>query len=303
MALATTPPRPSSSAPSASSLARVLGVVFVGIAPLVCMVVFLQRGAGVWMPMLTLHWLGMGLAPLVFCAVFRQSSMRESLEAEAKAFRATWASHKCLCLTLLCAEAVAAALLTYARIRAYRFFFQREVGMDLHEAVRAALSLLGVKSATPCEWRSLVGAGFYFSLVNPLVEELFWRVFLRRELAECLSEGGGESRGEDARLPLLAATAASQQTPPEAARLAKPLSWMRATALALFYASYHTVVVARLFGGGLAALSLPLLTMLGHVLNLVRERPAMGGLCGALALHVGVDFAACLVAAESLGLF
>lgn len=149
----------------------------------------------------------------------------------------------------------------------------------------------------------LVSAAIYFPVVNPLVEELFWRVFMLKELS-------GSQRGTDDIDPIHSEvdhliTTQSQDRIPEArgGKVAFCASWKIRLWISILYASYHTLVIG-VFLGGLTygILSLFLVSLLGLAfVHIFMVFPANESFYRAVFLHVGVDAGVVVALGDAIG--
>lgn len=155
--------------------------------------------------------------------------------------------------------------------------------------------------------------GIYFSTVNPVLEELFWRVYLHRELG-AMCDGGapapplselqalahGLLSDDDAawgRLPHTSLLAEPRPTDEATGLLLgggaapaarRPRSeWSKALASA-YYAAYHGVVVSTFVPPLWIGLTVGFLFCMGRVMVWCREDPGRG-LLTAIGMHAGLD--------------
>jgi len=154
----------------------------------------------------------------------------------------------------------------------------------------------------------LVLLGTYFCLVNPILEESFWRVFLYRELGTVLFLANGdfahgEQRSiwdyiggccppEERRRPIFffhRYSSSREDSPPSIVDTTDVrLTEIGYLTLSLLYASYHFVVVFHLMGLVWAILGVSFLALLGRLWIFARNDERFGILT-AIASHMGVD--------------
>jgi hypothetical protein len=144
----------------------------------------------------------------------------------------------------------------------------------------------------------LIVSLIYFPLMNPLLEELFWRVFMMRAAGFFPDESSqresdeeiGLIRGENGTSRLLSETL---KTVPFSVRLL----------LSALYASYHTVVVGVFLGGivyGVA--SFFMVTALGLIFFVLFSTFAFDeGFYPAVFLHMGVDIGVLVALGDAVG--
>lgn len=126
-----------------------------------------------------------------------------------------------------------------------------------------------------------------FTFVNSTLEELFWRVFLYRELGSSLVSGGLQAPdGEVEQKPMVICG----QTIPRP----DPRSEKCKILLAFYYAAYHFVVVILYMPWYIAVAAVIGLTVAGRFLMLCRETEKFGLLTG-IGCHAGADAAVCLI--------
>lgn len=235
--------------------------------------------------MLLMHWLVMLVLPAAYLtgrhcvAAMRGQSVDpwgfygQVFDAEMSGLlkRLLWGT-----LFGVCAVVVGLPTFALATCRVSRPF------LDVPFCVRSMESHMRDYGVTGLTLPPQIAIGAYFCLVNPVFEELFWRVFLHRELGSVAlpPPGGYDERQPD--------------------RLVSPAGkWL----ISALYASYHIFPIAALTGfasrsyvyaaGGFASL-----VALGRMLTVLRETPGFG-VAAAVVAHVGVD----IVVVLFLGLF
>eukprot|EP00918_Siedleckia_nematoides_P066061 GHVU01143690.1.p1 GENE.GHVU01143690.1~~GHVU01143690.1.p1 ORF type:complete len:302 (+),score=28.46 GHVU01143690.1:62-907(+) len=127
---------------------------------------------------------------------------------------------------------------------------------------------------------ALLGLAAWFSFVNPFLEEVFWRVYLRCELQDpfCSAVRPQVVSSE---------VGAAGPEPTETAK------WMASC----YFASYHVVVVTLFLPWGLALLAGVGLALVGRGLVWVQENERFG-LLTSFGVHIGLDVAFCLIVAQ-----
>ncbi len=134
----------------------------------------------------------------------------------------------------------------------------------------------------------------YFASVNPLVEELFWRVFMDHEYlvglivpADPDEEQAILSEGEDVSCPH-----ATTRVPP-----------LIRVYFSCLYASYHTMIVGVFLGGvAFGVVSLFALTGLGLIFQFIFANSASDdGYARAVALHAGLDIGVVVAIGDAIG--
>lgn len=156
--------------PTASVSLSVPVLLVVGFAPFFCMILFIVGLHNVLLAMLMMHWLCMVLVPLLYIYVVERSFdyYRHVWKIQRCRFRRQWPWAGACCLLALgglyaafvCAKAVGGSWFA-----------------GVLEGARVNCLSEGLALPSPL----LLLAGIYFFLVNPIVEEWFWRVFLYRE--------------------------------------------------------------------------------------------------------------------------
>ncbi|KFH00558.1 CAAX protease self-immunity protein [Toxoplasma gondii VAND] len=157
-------------APTAPVTLSIPVLLVVGFAPVFCMILFIVGLHSVLLAMVMMHWLCMLLVPLLYIYFVERSFeyYRHVWKIQRCRFRYQWPWAAASCITALggvyaayvCAKAVGGSWFAGV-VEGARFNCLSE-GLDI------PFPLL------------LVG-GVYFFVVNPVVEEWFWRVFLYRE--------------------------------------------------------------------------------------------------------------------------
>uniref|UniRef100_A0A7S2ISH8 Uncharacterized protein n=1 Tax=Zooxanthella nutricula TaxID=1333877 RepID=A0A7S2ISH8_9DINO len=264
---------------------RALALVLIGFGPLANCVVLGEGSHSVLVAMVSMHWGAMLVPPMLFYLVrscqghgyaalrlYTQACSEVRADAVAKALRGTalgvptfllfgvgYLSMRCRTLVWpLCIVNFQDPLEDY--------------GFEVHAMLFR------------------VFAGVYFTFWNPVIEELFWRVFLHRELGDALGIDEKEEAAlisrDDATAPWRSLLRGALGALPGRG---VPLRW----GVSALYASYHvwpiTIVFVRVtwmyaVGGFL------FLMTLGRFFVLLREHRSFG-LMAAYVLHVWVDAA------------
>lgn len=131
------------------------------------------------------------------------------------------------------------------------------LGVPLTE-LRQTLEIYGIRNPV-----AMIAFALYFAVVNPILEELFWRHFARARLVEeyCTN------------LPILCWGSS-------------PADALAASA----YSAYHSVIIAMLMPAWFNFLvAFPFLVAFGHGLSLLADKY---GIRTAIAIHSGLDLAA-----------
>jgi hypothetical protein len=150
----------------------------------------------------------------------------------------------------------------------------------------------------------IIATMIYFPLFNPIVEELFWRVFMMR-IGGCFTAESMISVGlpveEEVGLVLPAAQNVNPGTVPPNTLQALPSTLK--LLLSALYASYHTVVVGVFLGGvWYGVLAFFAITGLGMLfLNIFSYYPVDQGFYPAVLLHVGIDVGVVIALGDSIG--
>lgn len=149
----------------------------------------------------------------------------------------------------------------------------------------------------------------WFSIVNPILEELFWRVFLADELDEpcsCM----GDSKARDAIPPppdrpsielsfVVGPDQRQDQDCSHSQHAGRSFAAIEASRwlISSYYAAYHVIVVIRFFPAFMGLTTLIFLTIVGRILLHVRDMPRFG-MCTSIIVHAGLDAAFAIVAAD-----
>ncbi|XP_026194564.1 uncharacterized protein LOC34618578 [Cyclospora cayetanensis] len=165
------------------SLWRLLFLVLISCGPFLCMLIFISVLRNVAASMLFLHWICMLGAPMLYVyfasdgpGYYNHVLLCQGPRGGRWRRQGPWA----------CLGFVMGGVGTYVGFRFVWLVCQAASNVDVYEEVRLRLQQLGLGSAL---WKAVLLA-VYFILFNPLVEELFWRVFLYRELGAGLFGSG-----------------------------------------------------------------------------------------------------------------
>ena len=133
----------------------------------------------------------------------------------------------------------------------------------------------------------MIAVALYFSTVNPFVEELFWRVFLHKQVEIDPDTTGGDSVDRERKV----------LDHPQVPTVSEAWRWL----ISAMYASYHYMVVwTLLFNVGGVPLWPMLgflgLTFLGRFYVWLREQPDSWGLWSVIVSHALLDAGVCVIA-------
>jgi len=258
-----------SSAAGAPLWAFVLG----GFLPVPVVYVTFVRLQSAWGAALALE-AAFVLVPAAICAVWPETRKRVAAAAR-QAMGGSGGQQLSLRAQLLAAVALGGATLVGAALAILLFehFFASEWSHATRQVRREAL----IYGFSRSDEQGVALFGAWFCAVNPLLEELFWRIFLAH---------GFDHRAASHFLPANAAPRAIQK-------------WTRGTrgtaalwvAASAFYASYHANVVFVFLPLPAAAAAVAGLVGYGVLLQLLVSRV---GLVGAVGAHVGADAAVIL---------
>jgi len=264
-------------------------LLFVGLAPLICMIIFIEVCFDTLLAMLFMHWGCMLFLPIVYLTFFHPDD--KPLSAQLKVYMGMlveeFKTGPSMRLFLGCLLGIFMLIigLAFVALMSCRLFRWPLCIGNLTRHSR----LYGLGYSLPF----LISTSVYFSLINPTFEELFWRVFLHREIGKVVCP---------ANLPDLKDLDSEEEPQPH--QLCNECGrWL----VSVLYASYHVVPVrflvatsrawwiGVLFGVG----TVLCMSVLGRILVWARESPSLG-IIGAWAIHVWVDIAVCLVFAASV---
>mmetsp|Transcript_38983 Transcript_38983/g.82371 ORF Transcript_38983/g.82371 Transcript_38983/m.82371 type:complete len:310 (-) Transcript_38983:131-1060(-) len=156
----------------------------------------------------------------------------------------------------------------------------------------------GLSQISNTEVAKIVIAGAYFTFVNPVLEEFFWRVWLTRELVPLFPAQSAASMvvaGSDPAVPAYDMGEAKElpYNTMEPSKVQEdfmnpPLTEVGKLVASAMYAAYHFVVVFLILNVSYAGGAFLALTGLGRVLLEIRRYPDYG-LWTATCMHSGVD--------------
>ena len=143
----------------------------------------------------------------------------------------------------------------------------------------------------------IIACAVYFPSVNPLIEELFWRVFMNREVEVIQEDGLRQCDEEEAILPEKDISASI--VVPKPAPLPIPIRVL----FSMLYASYHTIVVGVFLGDvKYGVMSFFVIGLLGYLLqHILHTLGPTRGFSAVVFLHVGMDLGVIVALADSLG--
>ncbi|PFH36009.1 hypothetical protein BESB_056600 [Besnoitia besnoiti] len=156
--------------PTASVALSVPVLLVVGFAPFFCMILFIVGLHNVLLAMIMMHWLCMLFIPLMYIYLFEHSFeyYKHVWKIQRCRFRHQWPWGLGFCLL-----AVVGLFSGY--------LFMKAVGGSWFAEVVEGARRNSLSEGLDLPFPLLAIGAFYFFVVNPVVEEWFWRVFLYRE--------------------------------------------------------------------------------------------------------------------------
>jgi hypothetical protein len=147
-----------------------------------------------------------------------------------------------------------------------------------------------------------IACGIYFSVVNPTIEELFWRVFMLKETAAGKDTGNVAVSQSEVDLLISPSMEAGIPVESSVATQSNP-SWTMRIWLSSLYASYHTLVAGAFLGGVVYGfLSFFVLMVLGIVLiQIFIHSGSSNGFYRAVFLHAGIDLGVAIALGDAVG--
>lgn len=150
----------------------------------------------------------------------------------------------------------------------------------------------------------IVAALIYFPLVNPLIEEMFWRVFMMK-MSGCFTPEAviPDSLPIDEEVGLMVSTTQNVGGGTVSNNISNSLPLGLKLLMSGLYASYHTVVVGVFLGGvWYGVLAFFAITGLGMVfLYIFSFYPLDEGFYPAVFLHMGIDVGIVIALGDSIG--
>ncbi|KAF4688510.1 hypothetical protein FOZ63_030658, partial [Perkinsus olseni] len=263
---------------------RLVFLLLLGLSPIGIMLVFsLTRLHSLLLAMFAMHAFCMVLVPAIFIVLDRGDS---SVEYRTYFFEASSRPNLLVGLLSFC-TVLAVGCGLYAALRCRQS--TRSLPVCIPSCLKE-LTFYGFDLPMP----ALLALGFYFGIVNPVLEEFFWRVFLYRELGQRFlpvepSDGVARPDSEAAFLDLeLNGSRLEDGSIPDGVSVSEFPGQLLISAL---YASYHFVIVRELLDSyTLATLALCGLVLFGRLLSYYCRHPRKFGFIAACFLHSGLDF-------------
>lgn len=157
------------------SIWRLLFLTLIAVSPFLAMILFVAYLKNVWAAMIVMHWICMVAVPTVYIhfsvdgwSYYKHVCRSQGPRGGRWKRQAPWA--------LL--GFVVGTVVVYGGARIIYLVLKIRWDIDLQEDIRLRALAHGMDvSFWPC-----LLFGIYFLVINPIIEELFWRVFLYREL-------------------------------------------------------------------------------------------------------------------------
>ena len=264
---------------------RILQVVLAGSLPALIVAFGLFVFRNIFIAMFLMHWIGM--VP-VAVALSMYNRGRKGLDFYWEYLRQQQFSSDLFALMLLWTAGFGFTIAVYAADSCKTYSWALCVGQ-----VDGNMGQYGFNEFP--RWFVIVCAG-YFSIVNPFIEEMFWRVFMIAETAP--PESSCEKRtNTDEEAGLV------RNGPDGPPVVEDPYPLDTAILFGMLYASYHTLVVGALLGAWTYALvSFVTLSGLGVSFHwLIHAYDPAKGFYRAVFLHAGIDLGIVIALADSVG--
>ncbi|CEM22013.1 unnamed protein product [Vitrella brassicaformis CCMP3155] len=289
-------------------------VVLLGAAPTLTMVICITGLHQVVLALVMMHWVCMGLLTALFITFtsawpYYNGLMKSQLER--------WPEQLGWSIVAFCVM-VGACFIGYAVLKCGGIFPWLCMPLRPKNIIQE-----GFNYSETNAWL----VGMYFTIVNPVFEEFFWRLVLYRELGGrlfALDEGEflplrdrvATAESPSPRQPVgnAAADGVAIDVSPTSHRDVEGgatchdsagtfhdvrLSEVGKMVVSMFYGTYHVVVVYHLVNTLYAALAFVFLTMFGRLLIICRNTKSLGILT-ATAAHSGLDLGVVLAIANVL---
>lgn len=245
-----TPLRSGARAADGLQVAPLALVLTIGALPVPTVLVGLVALKSIWLTLAGMYYVWV-VSPTVVCYAYAGTRMR-SLAAYRRVARG--ARRQLAIAVPACAAVVGVGVLAY-------HFLGRVLGVD-PRAIARGLEPYGLVEAAVAADVSVIA---WLVVLNPVMEEFFWRLFLFAQLRGDDDEGGARW-------------------------------WGPACGVAALYAAYHVPVIAAVgLPPPLVALGGACLVGFGLAMQLVVERH---GLVVAIGVHAAADITACVVLAD-----
>ena len=257
------------------TLPRGVGVAYAIACGLLPVGIFFLMRKEMAFGMLVMHFVPMLFLPAIHMTIFyggsrfadyKQIAIREVQSFFTVKFRIAWACGMVIVVApMVC---ILFQLLKCSTIRwglCYEKLLYKNVGFDFGNDAMFAI------------------VGAYFAFVNPVIEELFWRVWVHSEVA-----GVAFSENVPEHLPLLGSGSSASESV-WIDKLEPPISEFGKIFCCAIYASYHFVVVWK-FTNSIAygVMATILMFAFGRLCIWFRSRRSWG-ISAAIAAHMGID--------------
>jgi hypothetical protein len=270
-------------------------IIFVGLLPAVVVALSMFVGHNIFIAMFVMHWSSMIPVPLALTYfIHGKAEIRWYIEyVKQQKFLSDWR----ICLMLLTVGTLV-PVLGYMADSCKTAQWHFCVG-----AVDDNLAQYGFKDAPKA---LIIACAVYFPIVNPIIEELFWRVYMDREytFSACLATREG---AEDESLHLMENGASmdnnSDTILPTKSTKSNEIPLYVKLIFSSLYSSYHTMVVGVFLGGvqygilaffGIGALGL----LFQYIFSVSDNRSGFGR---AVCFHVGIDAGVVIALGDAVG--
>jgi hypothetical protein len=264
-------------------------IVCVGLLPAATVALSMFVGHNIFVAMFVMHWTAMILAPLalVYFLHGKYEIQWYFDYIKQQQFFSDWR----LCVPLLLLG-VLIPVLGYMADSCRTMSWHFCVGQ-----VDENLAKYGFEDASKA---LIIACAVYFPIVNPLIEELFWRVFMDREYTVCVGLSSIETM-EDESSQLVERGEYPQNDIKSTKSDSIPISIK--LLFSSLYSSYHTMVVGVFLGGvQFGILAFFCIAALGYVFQYIFSvSDPKRGFSRAVAFHAGIDTGVVIALGDAVG--
>ncbi|KAL7069036.1 hypothetical protein ACR3K2_05690 [Cryptosporidium serpentis] len=257
----------------------------IGISPTLCVFLCMSIFSSGWLAMYTMHWICMMILPCLYTGNFYINEKYVKLKLEKMD----------LCIYIGCIFFI----FVFFTFTFYLFSFGPLLWLDILNIrnIKEKLRFQNIISKEGKFPAFSIFSCIYFFILNPFIEEIFWRSFLQYEIESCIQTFNYRNELIHSKVNLLSSNDKESKFQYISMNRLSLMKFDEITSIitSILYSLYHYIVFSNIISVKFAILSCTLLILVGRFLIYVIIK---FGIIKAICIHIGIDISVVL----SLGL-
>ncbi|OII78135.1 hypothetical protein cand_035620 [Cryptosporidium andersoni] len=260
-------------------------LLVIGISPTLCVFLCMSIFSNGWLAMYSMHWICMMIFPCLYTGNFYINEKYVKLKLEKMD----------LCIYIGCISFI----FVFSTFIFYLFSFGPLLWFDILNIrnIKEKLRFQNIISKEGEFPAFSIFSCIYFLILNPFIEEIFWRSFLQNEIESCIQTFNYRNELIHSEVNLLSSNNKESTFKYISVNRLCLMKFNEITSIitSILYSLYHYIVFSNIISVKFAILSCILLVLVGRLLIYVIIE---FGIIKAICIHIGIDLSVVL----SLGL-